>query len=91
MIRITGDDSKPPTHLVVLKTVEEKYREQTYGFVDKILSLMTKEIICDILYKYEEVLSEKRRDLILKFLLSKLQLLKDCYKREEGEYVTAEW
>lgn len=43
---------------------------------------MTKDRICDILDKYSEVLSEKRKLLIKKYLLSKIEIMQDIYGGE---------
>jgi len=43
---------------------------QTKGTVDNIEKFVTEENICDILNKYDEVLMEKRKKLIKKYLLS---------------------
>ena len=56
---------------------------QTKGTVDNIEKFVTEEDICDILNKYDEVLSEKRKILIKKYLLSKIQIMDSIYKGKE--------
>ena len=56
---------------------------QTKGTVDNIEKFVTEEDICDILNKYDEVLSEKRKKLIKKYLLSKTRIMDNIYKGKE--------
>lgn len=80
IIRINCLDKGQPTHLEVIRYVKENYYEQTVDIVNRIESVMTKEVICDVINKYGEVLSEKKRNLIVKYLLSKMQLLGEVYQ-----------
>lgn len=50
-----------------------------FGIVKKIDTLVTEETICAILDKYKGFISIKRRELIRRFLLSKIQLLEIIY------------
>lgn len=50
---------------------------------DRIEKFVTEVNICDILEKYDEVLSEKRKILIKKYLLSKIQIMDTIYKGKE--------
>lgn len=83
LIRIANKDKGQPTHLEVLKFLQKNYYRQTIGTVKKIDSYVTEQSVCAIVDKYEEVLSTKRKNLIKKFLLSKVQLMKEVYKNEE--------
>ena len=58
---------------------KENYYDQTIDTVTKIESVMTEEVIGVIMNKYKEVLSVKKRSLIINYLLSKKQLLKTVY------------
>lgn len=40
---------------------------------------MTENTVYDILNKYEEILSEQKRTLIQRYLLSKIQLIEEVY------------
>ena len=79
IIRITCQDQKQPTHLEIIRYVKENYYDQTIDTVTKIESVMTEEVIGVIMNKYKEVLSVKKRSLIINYLLSKKQLLKTVY------------
>lgn len=84
LIRCRISDEKRPTHLQVLHYLKENYREQTIKFVEKIIATVTAEQISAILDTYEEaVLSENKKELICKFLCSKVQMLKAVYFGEE--------
>lgn len=78
-IRINSRDKRQPTHLEVIKFLRGNYYKQTIDIVRRIVNLVTKESISVILYHYEECLSVKKIQLILKYLLSKVQLLKETY------------
>lgn len=83
MIRINADDKRLPTHAEVLRFLMQNYYKQTKDIVNNIDKFVTKDKIYDILEKYSEVLSEKRKQLIMKFLLTKKEIMIDVYKRKE--------
>lgn len=83
LIRITVSDQKLPTHVEVLHFLKKKYYNQTKGTVYNIEKFVTEENICDILNKYDEVLSEKRKKLIKKYLLSKIRIMDNIYEGKE--------
>lgn len=82
LIRIKSSDTRLPTHAEVLRFLRSNYYVQTRSTVDRIKTLVTKDRICDILDKYSEVLSEKRKLLIKKYLLSKIEIMQDIYGGE---------
>lgn len=84
LIRCTEFDEKRPTHLTILKYLKENYFQDTCNFAKSIVSLLTEENVYAILDRYsEDGLSEKKKNLILKFLLEKRQMLKNVYFGEE--------
>lgn len=83
-IRITCSDKKPPTHLTVIDFLKKNYYTQTIEIENKIETFVTETAVYAILDKYKEELTEQRRNLIAKYILSKVQLLKDVYGGEEG-------
>ena len=85
LIRISVSDEKQPTHLDVLKYLRQNYYSQTIEIVNKIELTVTDVSLDDILYKYAEVLTDKKIILIKKYLLGKIELMKEVYgtKREE--------
>lgn len=80
IIRITCQDKKQPTHLEVVKCIKKEYYEQTIDIVKRIEEFMTEENISAIVNKYKEILSVQKSKLIIKYLLSKTQLLREIYK-----------
>ncbi|UWP61387.1 HipA domain-containing protein [Ruminococcus gauvreauii] len=84
LIRIGSKEKKQPTQLDVLKFLREKYYKETIDIVEKIETCVTEEAIGAILDKYKEILPKKKRDLILRFLLSKVQLMTGVYGKREG-------
>ncbi|MEG0153886.1 MAG: HipA domain-containing protein [Lachnospiraceae bacterium] len=84
LIRITNRDKRQPTHLEVLKFLKNYYYIQTIDTVRKIESVVTEESVCAIVDRYGEVLSTKRKNLIKKFLLSKIQFMIEVYKNKEA-------
>lgn len=84
LIRISVSDEKQPTHLDVLKYLRQNYYSQTIEIVNKIELTVTDASLDDILYKYAEVLTDKKIILIKKYLLGKIELMKEVYgiKRE---------
>lgn len=84
LIRCREIDEKRPTHLEVLKYLKENYFDDTYVFAKNIVSLLTEENIYRILDLYsEDGLSEKKKMLILKFLLDKIKMMNYIYFGEE--------
>lgn len=80
LIKILKHDKKSPTHLEMLNYIRDHYFEETTGLVDDTISHMTEQNIYDILKEYpDDVLSQKKKAIILKFLLSKIDLLKKAY------------
>ncbi|MDE6888674.1 MAG: HipA domain-containing protein [Eubacterium sp.] len=83
LIRIFASDKNRPTHTDVVKYLNRNYCRQTQNIVNQINKFVTKDEICDILKKYEEVLSEERQLLITKYILTKKEILMDIYQRKE--------
>ncbi len=79
IIRIYCRDTKQPTHLEVVKYIHQNYLEQTVDIVKKIEKVLTEDTVHMIMDKYKEMLSVNKTSLIQKYLLSKVQLLKEVY------------
>ncbi len=82
IIRITGHDKKAPTHLEMLKFLKKQYYRETKDIVKTMEERISEEAVCRILDKYKESLSEEKRALIKKYILAKVELLKNVYKKE---------
>lgn len=84
LLRCKVSDEKRPTYLNVLKYIKENYYAETFCFAEKIISMMTEEQICDILEQYSAIeLSDNKKILISKYLLAKIQIMKEVYFGEE--------
>lgn len=78
------DDKTKPTHLEVMAYIRNNYYDDTKELVERIITVMTPENIYDILNQYAEVeLFENKRFIIVKFLLSKVNELKELYFGKE--------
>ncbi len=82
IIRITGHDKKAPTHLEMLKFLKKQYYRETKDIVQMMEERISEEAVCRILDKYKESLSEEKRALIKKYILAKIEMLKNVYKKE---------
>ncbi|RDU22075.1 HipA domain-containing protein [Anaerosacchariphilus polymeriproducens] len=88
LIRRTIDEKERPTHLEMMQYIKDKYYDETKDFVKKIVTVMTKENICDILNRYTDVeLKRNKKIIIEKFLLDKTNDLKVLYFGKEEENV----
>lgn len=67
----------------MIEFLKENYYNQTIELVKKIETLVTEKAVGAILDKYTEVLTEQRKNLIGKYVLSKVQLLKKAYGEKE--------
>ena len=84
IIRINGKVKKHPTHYEVLRHIKEHYYLEVAELIDTINSNITEEKLDRLLDAYpSEVLSIKRKQLIRKFLLAKVDLMNGVFSREE--------
>ena len=84
MIRCRMSDEKRQTHLMVLQYIRDNYYDETYDFARKIVQEMTERNIDYILKQYSESeLSGNKKELIFRFLCSKVELLKEVYWGKE--------
>ncbi|MCI9590713.1 MAG: hypothetical protein HFG42_09190 [Lachnospiraceae bacterium] len=84
LIRITSNDIKQPTHLAMVEFLQKNFYKHTIKIVKKIETFVTEDAIYAILDKYNEVLTEQRKNLIGRYILSKVQLLRKAYEEKEG-------
>ncbi len=80
LIRIHSNDKKLPTHATVLLFLKKNYYKQTENIVNNIENFVIEDKIYGILEKYNEVLSEKRKYLIMKYILSKKEIMRAIYQ-----------
>lgn len=88
IIRITADETKRPTHLEVLQYIKENYYEETQEIVYKILNIVNEENIDKILGDFDDsILSQNKKKVIKKFLISKVIKMNEVYFEKEKENV----
>lgn len=83
LIRITSNDKKQPTHLEMIEFLQKNYYKETIEIEKKIETLVTENTVYPILDKYKEVLTEQKEKLIGKYILSKVELLRNVYGKKE--------
>jgi hypothetical protein len=84
LIRILRNDEKRPTHFEMVEYFSRTYYTETQSFVKEIGDKLTDEEVNLLTCKYlDEGLSVERKNLIIKFLLSKRKMLTDLYKQKE--------
>lgn len=81
LIRIDGKIKKIPTHKEVLLYLHDNYYEETNNFVQIVLKKLNEEKISDILRNVNKYISHKRYELLKKYLLAKISILKEIYGR----------
>lgn len=83
-IRIDKMERKEPTHLEVLEYIIKHHGEYVYNLLSEIRRTLSETKLNEILSMYpEDLLSEKRKNLIKMFLLEKIKLINFILSREE--------
>lgn len=67
----------------MIRFLKKNYYTQTIEIEKKIETLVTETAVYAILDKYKQELTEQRKNLIGKYILSKVQLLKKVYGEKE--------
>lgn len=80
LIRIDGNNKKIPTHKEVIKYLHDNYYNETHEFVDFIIKKLNENKIENILDNVKKYISNNRYQLLKKYLLNKINILKDIYK-----------
>lgn len=84
IIRINPDIKARPTHLEVLIYLKNNYFEETKELVSRIIDRINDTTIDDILKEYpDEQLLSVKKEVIKKFLLSKVETMKMVYFERE--------
>jgi len=79
-IRLNKKTKKEPRHVEVIEYLKNNYYEDVVDFVKVIIYNITQNSINELLEKYsEDVVSNKRKNLIEKFLMEKVKLLSDKF------------
>jgi Uncharacterized protein related to capsule biosynthesis enzymes len=84
LIRIKESDTKMPTHLDVMKYLVDEYYDAAYPYVMKIRQNIASDKISNLLNEYTETeLPAAKKQIIGKFLISKIEMLTKVFNREE--------
>lgn len=84
LIRIKESNTKIPTHLDVMKYIAVEYYDTAYPYVMSIRQNITSGIINNLLSEYSEIeLPSVKKQIIERFLLSKIEMLAEVFDREE--------
>lgn len=84
LIRIKESDTKIPTHLEVMKYIANVYYDIAYPYVIRIRQNITSDKINNLLSEYSEIqLPSVKKQIIGRFLLSKIEMLAEVFDREE--------
>lgn len=79
-IRIDKKSKKEPTHLEVIKYIKENYNDYIKDFIDIVIKYISKENIDKIINNYDDgLISSNRKELIRRFLLEKVRLIKELF------------
>lgn len=79
-IRIDKKSKKEPTHLEVIKYIKIHYNDYIEEFLFIVMKCISKESIDKLLNDYDEsLISSDRKELIRRFLLEKLRLIKEIF------------
>lgn len=68
----------------MIEFLHKNFYQHTIEIVKKIETFMTEDAVYAILDKYKEALTEQRKNLIGRYILSKVQLLRKVYEEKEG-------
>lgn len=80
LIRIDSSVKKIPSHKDVLMYLHANHYNDTAPFVKFVIQKLTEETISKILRSISKYTSYKRRELLKKYLMAKIEILKDIYK-----------
>lgn len=81
IVRINGSSKNIPTHKIVLQYLRNNYYEETKEFVKFAVRKLNEDKITDILRNISKYISHRRCELLKKYLLEKIKMLKEIYER----------
>jgi hypothetical protein len=84
IIRIRETDNKVPSHLEVITYLADEYSDIVYQMALRIKESITSDVIDEVLLEYNETeLSNIKKQVIKKFVLSKVSMLINIVERKE--------
>lgn len=84
LVRINGNVKKIPTHKEVLQYLHDNYYENTRQFAEIAILKLNTEKIEEILYQVNKYISQRRYELLKRYLIEKMKILKEIYKRGDS-------
>lgn len=84
-IRINKIKKKEPKHTAVLRFLKDNYYENIIDFINIIVTRVNTQNIDSILESFDYILSQKRKMLIKKFLIGKVELIKNEFNFRKEE------
>lgn len=81
LIRIDSRDKKIPTHKEVLEYLCKNYYIQTKEFAEAVIKKLNEEKIENILRGVNKYICHRRYELLKKYLMEKIRILKEIYER----------
>lgn len=78
-IRIDRHLKKEPSHLKVMEFLYKNHYSAVIGTVKKAVNALDEKAIIELVEQFNQILSKKRRRLIMRFLLEKLKLLRNQF------------
>ena len=81
IVRVDGNSKNIPTHKTVLHYLRDNYYEETKDFVEFAIRKLNEEKITDILRNINKYITHRRCELLKKYLLEKIKILKEIYER----------
>lgn len=82
-VRICKSNKKEPTHLEMIRHLKSNYYDSVIKVVNAIIDGLKEEVVESIIYKYpDEIISKSKKSLIKKFIVEKVNLLEQVFRKE---------
>ncbi len=83
-IRIDGNNKRFPTHIEVIKYLKKLNRNDIINYVEDVINILSNDCIYNIIYDFNiEFMSDMRKELLQKYLIGKINLLKEIFRKED--------
>ena len=83
-IRIDGNNKRFPTHIEVIKYLKKINRNDIINYVENVINILSSDCIHNIIYNFNiEFMSDMRKELLQKYLIGKINLLKEIFRKED--------
>ena len=83
-IRIDGNNKRFPTHIEVIKYLKKINRNDIINYIENVINILSSDCIHNIIYNFNiEFMSDMRKELLQKYLIGKINLLKEIFRKED--------